>query len=75
MEVLILQVFVSFMLVTGAVLLFARTCRQKDYDHADRLALLPLDEEPLEGRRAPTTLRAGSGEARERAPKEEKEMR
>lgn len=45
MEVLALQVFVSLMLVVGAVLLFAFTCRQRDFDHADRLALLPLDDE------------------------------
>jgi hypothetical protein len=44
-EVLALQVFVSLMLVTGAVLMFAFSCRQRDFDHADRLALLPLDDE------------------------------
>lgn len=43
MEVVILQVFVSLILVVGSVLLFAFTCRQRDFDHADRLALLPLE--------------------------------
>jgi hypothetical protein len=43
-EVVILQVFVSLMLVVGSVILFAFTCRQRDFEHADRLALLPLDE-------------------------------
>jgi hypothetical protein len=33
------------MLVTGSILLFAFTCRQRDFDHNDRLALLPLDDE------------------------------
>ena len=33
MEVLILQVFVSLMLVTGSVVLFLFTCRQRDFDH------------------------------------------
>lgn len=48
MEVLVLQVFVSLMLVVGSLLLFAKTCRQRDFDHADRLALFPLDEpEPV----------------------------
>ena len=47
-EVVILQVFVSLILVAGSVLLFAFTCRQRDFDHADRLALLPLDEETKE---------------------------
>ena len=42
MEIVILQVFVSLMLVVGSVLLFAFTCHQRDFDHADRLALLPL---------------------------------
>ena len=45
MEVVILQVFVSLILVTGSVLLFAVSCRQRDLDHADRLALLPLEKD------------------------------
>jgi hypothetical protein len=44
MEVVVLQVFVSLFLVIGSVLLFAFTCRQRDFEHADRLALLPLDD-------------------------------
>lgn len=48
MDVLILQVFVSLGLVVGSVVLFLFTTKQRDFDHADRLALLPLDdsEEP-----------------------------
>ena len=45
MEVLTLQVFVSLILVLGSLLLFAFTCRQRDFEHADRLALRPLDED------------------------------
>jgi hypothetical protein len=48
LEVVILQVFVSLMLVVGSVLLFAFTCRQRDFDHADRLALLPLEKDKKE---------------------------
>jgi hypothetical protein len=44
-EVVILQVFVSLLLVVGSVVLFAFTCRQRDFDHADRLALLPLEKD------------------------------
>jgi hypothetical protein len=44
MEVVTLQVFVSLMLVVGSLLLYAFTCRQRDFEHADRLALLPLEE-------------------------------
>jgi len=42
-EVVILQVFVSLMLGVGSLLLFAIACRQRVFEHADRLALLPLD--------------------------------
>ncbi len=45
MEIVTLQVFVSLFLVVGSVLLFAFTCRQRDFDHADRLALLPLEKD------------------------------
>ena len=45
MEVLTLQVFVSLMLVIGSIILFLFTWRQRDFDHADRLALLPLEKE------------------------------
>jgi hypothetical protein len=45
MEIVVLQVFVSLMLVVGSVLLFAFTCRQHDFDHADRLALSPLEKD------------------------------
>jgi hypothetical protein len=44
LEVVVLQVFVSLLLVAGSVLLFAFTCRQRDFDHVDRLALLPLED-------------------------------
>ncbi len=54
MEVVILQVFVSLGLVVGSVLLFAFTHRQRDLEHADRLALLPLDDDgPTPGGQAP----------------------
>lgn len=46
MEVLVLQVFVSLMLVCGSIVLFWFTCRQHDLEHADRLALLPMEEDP-----------------------------
>ncbi|MFO0668377.1 MAG: hypothetical protein U0235_01955 [Polyangiaceae bacterium] len=45
MEVLILQVFVSLMLVAGSVLLFMKSVRSRDYEHADRLALFPIAED------------------------------
>jgi hypothetical protein len=45
MEVLVLQIFVSLMLVGGSILLYAFTCRQRDFDHAERLALLPTQSD------------------------------
>jgi hypothetical protein len=44
-DVVVLQVFVSLFLVAGSLLLFAFTCRQRDFEHADRLSLLPLDDD------------------------------
>lgn len=45
MSVLVLQVFVSLMLVTSSVLLFAYSVRHRDHEHADRLALFPLEDD------------------------------
>ena len=42
MEVLILQVFVSLMLVLGSLVLFGHSMRNRDHEHADRLSLLPM---------------------------------
>jgi hypothetical protein len=44
-EIVTLQVFVSLLLVVGSLVLFAFTCRQRDLDHLDRLALLPLEKD------------------------------
>jgi hypothetical protein len=45
MEAIHLQVFVSFLLVVGSVIAFAYSARQRDDEHSDRLALLPIEEE------------------------------
>jgi len=45
MTVIVLQVFVSLILVAGSLVLFVHTVRQRDFDHADRLALAPLDDD------------------------------
>ena len=45
MEILILLIFICVLLVGAAVAFFAWTVRQGTFDHADRLALLPLDDE------------------------------
>lgn len=45
MEILIPMVLASLALVAGAVAFFAWTVRQRTFDHADRLALLPLEDD------------------------------
>jgi nitrogen fixation-related uncharacterized protein len=45
MNVLVLQVFVSLMLVVSSVLLFIFSIKQRDHEHADRLSLFPLEDE------------------------------
>ena len=45
MEVLTIQVMVSLGLVLGSLVLWAVACHQRDFDHADRLALLPMEDE------------------------------
>ncbi len=48
MDVLILPVFVSICILAAGILFLLRSIRQGDYEHGDRLTLLPLDEEQLE---------------------------
>ena len=45
MNVLVLQVFVSLLLVAGSVVAFIWSVRNRESEHADRLALAPLDDD------------------------------
>ncbi len=45
MEILVIQIFVSLLLVVGGVLALAYSLKQADHEHADRLSILPLDDE------------------------------
>ena len=45
MSAIVLQVFVSLMLVLGSLVLFVWTVRSRTLDHADRLSLAPLEED------------------------------
>jgi hypothetical protein len=45
MNVVVLQVFVSLMLVAGSLVLFVHSIRQRDHEHADRLSLAPLEDD------------------------------
>ena len=46
MTILVLPIFVSLVLVAGALLLFVQSVRSRTLEHADRLALAPLDDGP-----------------------------
>jgi cbb3-type cytochrome oxidase maturation protein len=45
MTIVIMQVFVSLLLVGGSLVLFLHSVRQRDFDHADRLSLAPLEDD------------------------------
>ncbi len=48
MDILIVQVFVSLLLVVGGVVALAYSIKSGDPEHADRLSILPLtDDNPL----------------------------
>jgi hypothetical protein len=57
MDVLIVLVFVSIVLLVGALMFLGKGMHQGDYEHGDRLSLLPLEDdrgvedEEAEGRR------------------------
>jgi len=54
-SVVVMQLFVSLLLVVGSLVLFVFTVRQRDFEHADRLALAPLesDDKPQEPKQGP----------------------
>lgn len=62
MSVVLLQVFVSLLLVAGAVVLFVFTFRSRTLEHADRLSLAPLEDDarptseppPIQPRQSPS---------------------
>ena len=46
MNIVAMQIFVSLVLVAGSIVLFIFSARQRDFDHADRLSLTPLEPDP-----------------------------
>ena len=62
MDVLILTVFVSLMLVVAAILFLVKRAKDGDFEHGDRLSLMPLDDEPR------SRKKTGSGEPKKPAP-------
>jgi len=45
-DVLMITVFVSLLLVVGGLVLFFVRLHAGDFDHGDRLSLLPLADDP-----------------------------
>lgn len=45
MDILIITLFVSLVLVLAGLVLFVLRMRAGDFDHGDRLSLLPLQED------------------------------
>lgn len=46
-QVLIITVFCSMILVIAGLLLFFKSVKQGDFEHGDRLSLLPLEEDEI----------------------------
>jgi len=65
MNVMVLQVFVSLMLVAGSIVLFVFTVRSRTLEHADRLSLAPLEDDgriATERQRVPQAVSPGEVE-------------
>lgn len=45
MEIVILLAFIGLLLVGGALALFTRSMRDRDWQHVDRLALFPIQDD------------------------------
>ena len=45
MDVLTATIFVSLLLVAGGLVLFVSRLKSGDFEHGDRLSLLPLDDD------------------------------
>jgi hypothetical protein len=54
MTVMVLQVFVSLMLVAGSLVLFVYTVRSRTLEHADRLSLTPLEDDTRPAEKKPS---------------------
>jgi hypothetical protein len=54
MDVLIVTVFVSLVLVVGGLLFFVSRLRDGDFEHGDRLSLLPLQDDDKPGMGSPS---------------------
>ena len=68
MNILVITVFASLMLVVGGLVLFVSRIRAGDFDHGDRLSLLPLEEDlPVEQSETSADVPADDGSERRKA--------
>lgn len=67
MNVMVLQVFVTLMLVAGGLVLLAYSTKHSDVDHADRLSLLPVDDDERPAKK-PAAAPSGSSTKESDAP-------
>jgi hypothetical protein len=68
MNVLVITVFASLVLVVGGLVLFVSRIRAGDFDHGDRLSLLPLEDDlPAQHEEAPADVPAGDEPERRKA--------
>ena len=68
MNVLVITVFASLMLVVGGLVLFVSRIRAGDFDHGDRLSLLPLEDDlPVEHSETSADVPADDGSERRKA--------
>lgn len=65
MNVMVLQVFVSLMLVLGSVVLFVFTVKSRTFEHTERLSLAPLEDDHLAPPAPPSTSGSPSPQPRE----------
>jgi nitrogen fixation-related uncharacterized protein len=61
MEVITLLLYVGAVWVTGAIVLFMWNVKSRGHEHADRLAILPLEDNWTDPRRASATTAPDSG--------------
>ena len=53
MEVVILLAAVGLLLVSGALVLFTRSLRDRDWQHTDRMSLFPIQDDAPSAPRKP----------------------
>ncbi len=72
MNAIVLTVFVSALLFAWGLLQFAVGWHRKDHQHADRLALLPLQDDDVASVASTTSVSPASAESATKDPRHER---